>query len=234
MTLNAINTTKPIPQSAGGTGTTSFANLYGTIYEGSSALTTTDPGTSGQLLCSNGAGVAPSMQTKTGATPTFELIQTQTVSSLLTGVTFTQITSTYQTYLVTICNYTCSIAGSALWLLLSTDGGATFPQSGFAANLWQMPYTTTAISTQASTAYFISSGADTALPSFATVWLFNMGVSAYPVMVGTNMLNGTSPYWIKTAGLKTTLGTYNAIQFLNNQTGSATISGTISLYGVRQ
>jgi hypothetical protein len=53
----------PLPIADGGTNTTSFSNTNGTVYFDGTELATVNPGTSGQVLTSNGAGSAPTFQT---------------------------------------------------------------------------------------------------------------------------------------------------------------------------
>lgn len=57
-----ISITGVIPIIHGGTNASSFATVDGTVYYDGTRLVTTATGTSGQILTSNGAGVAPSYQ----------------------------------------------------------------------------------------------------------------------------------------------------------------------------
>ncbi len=59
VTQNAFYSNIPIEIAKGGTNTTSFVTTDGTIYFNGTALVTTATGTSGQVLTSGGAGVAP-------------------------------------------------------------------------------------------------------------------------------------------------------------------------------
>lgn len=72
----------PLPVASGGTNATSFATVDGVVYFDGTRLVTTSAGTSGQVLTSNGAGVAPTYQTVSG---------TGTVTSVTggTGITVT-------------------------------------------------------------------------------------------------------------------------------------------------
>lgn len=55
-----------IPIKEGGTNATSMATNYGTVYYDGTRLVTTATGVAGQVLTSNGVGVAPSYQNATG------------------------------------------------------------------------------------------------------------------------------------------------------------------------
>lgn len=61
----------------GGTNATSFATTDGTVYYDGTRLVTTATGTSGQILTSNGAGVAPTYQTFGSLTTAFNSIVIQ-------------------------------------------------------------------------------------------------------------------------------------------------------------
>ena len=57
-----ISATNPIPIANGGTNATSMANTFGVNYFDGTRIVTTAVGTAGQVLTSNGAGVAPTFQ----------------------------------------------------------------------------------------------------------------------------------------------------------------------------
>ena len=71
-TINpTVNLTVPVVIANGGTNATSFATTDGVvIYNGTRLVTLASTGTAGQILVSNGAGVAPSFQTNSGGTIT--------------------------------------------------------------------------------------------------------------------------------------------------------------------
>lgn len=58
--------TNPIPIANGGTNATSMATTDGVVYYDGTRLVTTSAGTAGQVLTSNGAGVAPTYQAAGG------------------------------------------------------------------------------------------------------------------------------------------------------------------------
>ena len=61
-----IEPVTPLPIAQGGTNATSFATTDGTVYFDGTRLVTTATGTSGQVLTSNGAGVAPTYKNSSG------------------------------------------------------------------------------------------------------------------------------------------------------------------------
>ena len=75
----------PIPVVEGGTGSTSFGTTDGTVYYNGTNLVATATGTAGQLLTSNGAGVAPTFQTAAASSITI----TGDSGGGLTGNSFT-------------------------------------------------------------------------------------------------------------------------------------------------
>lgn len=74
-----------IPIANGGTNASSFATTDGTVYYDGTRLVTTATGTSGQLLTSNGAGMAPTYQTAAASSITI----TGDSGGGLTGSSFT-------------------------------------------------------------------------------------------------------------------------------------------------
>ena len=62
-----IEPVTPLPINEGGTNATSFATTDGVVYFDGTRLVTTSAGTAGQVLTSNGAGVAPTYQANSGS-----------------------------------------------------------------------------------------------------------------------------------------------------------------------
>lgn len=79
-----ISFTGVLPIANGGTNASSMTNTDGVVYFDGTRLVTTTVGTLGQVLTSNGAGVAPTFQAIGGSKPSFLAIAatTQTVASL--------------------------------------------------------------------------------------------------------------------------------------------------------
>lgn len=96
-TNNAIDSNIPIEIAKGGTNATSMSNTYGVAYYDGSKIATTAVGSAGQVLTSNGAGVAPSFQASAGS-GSLVLIQTQSGSA--SAFNFTSLSSSYTSYVV--------------------------------------------------------------------------------------------------------------------------------------
>lgn len=122
-TINSINSNIPIELSKGGTNATSMATTNGTVYYDGTRLVTSATGTSGQVLISGGAGVAPTYQTVSGS---LIFIQSQTASASTTVDFTTGISSTYNNYYFLISNMLVNTAGAILQMQVSTDGGGTW------------------------------------------------------------------------------------------------------------
>lgn len=71
-TINSINSNIPIELSKGGTNASSMATTYGINYYDGIRIVTTAAGTSGQVLTSNGVGVAPTFQNSAAASVQFQ------------------------------------------------------------------------------------------------------------------------------------------------------------------
>ncbi len=96
---NAISLDGTLGVASGGTGSTTFTKggiLYG---DDANAITATSIGTAGQILTSNGAGVAPTFQTAAGSGITSLNAQTgatQTFTNMTNGVTITSAGNTHE------------------------------------------------------------------------------------------------------------------------------------------
>jgi hypothetical protein len=132
-TNNAINNSAPITVPNGGTGLSTITQngiLYG---NDASAIGVTTAGTAGQLLTSNGAGVAPTFQA--GGPLVLNLIQTQTAANSAT-ITFTSgITSTYITYLLVWSAVVPATNTALLQLTVSDNGGSSYLSSGYQSGI---------------------------------------------------------------------------------------------------
>ncbi len=94
----------PVSIANGGTNATSMATTDGVVYYDGTSLVTTSAGTSGQVLTSNGAGVAPTYQAAGGS----GLLVSSTV------LTSTQIKALRATPITLIA---AQGSGNAIWLL---------------------------------------------------------------------------------------------------------------------
>jgi hypothetical protein len=80
-----VNLNVPVIIANGGTNATSFSTIDGTVYYDGTRLVTTATGTAGQVLTSNGAGVAPTYQSPASGSITI----TGDTGGPLTGSSFT-------------------------------------------------------------------------------------------------------------------------------------------------
>ena len=224
-TPNTLTVTGILNAAYGGTGTNGSAfTSDGTVYWNGSNLTTTGPGSAGQILTSNGAGSAPTYQNTNGS---LTLIATKTLSSG-TALTFTSLGS-FRNYFLTFdsMNYTSTIpgGGDAFVVQISTNGGTSYIATG---------YTNAPI---ASTAGFSVSnvGTNTQYDS-SYLYLFNATTGTnYIISNGTaniydsatNSISATSK-----TGVYTVASTVmNALQ-VTTSSGTGIWSGVVSVYGI--
>ncbi len=113
-----------LPIANGGTNASSFATTDGTVIYDGTRLVTTTTGTSGQVLTSNGAGVAPTYQAVSSGS--LILIGSQSVSSG-SSLTF-NLNASYSTYKLEYNNvaFTTAVGATDLQMQVSSDGGSTW------------------------------------------------------------------------------------------------------------
>jgi hypothetical protein len=206
----------------------------GVTYGDGSTYATTSAGTSGQVLTSAGSS-APTWSTpSTGA---LVFISSVTASSSAT-VSFTNISSTYSTYLVTFNRIVPATDGVQMRIRTSTDNGATWTSSGYRY----------AIMCYASDTTNFNSGSNSSTYALMTVPTMSSDAN-YGGLNGTlNLFNpstvsGKQYFWNTThidagAGLNLTYGSgwttsiadVDAIQFYMSSGNIA--SGTFRLYGI--
>jgi len=94
-------------------------------YDASGNPTAVGPGTDGQVLTSTGAGSPPAFEAASGG---LTKILTTTVSSNVAAVAFnsTYITSTYDTYLVTMAGMSADVDNPNFGAAFSIDNGSNF------------------------------------------------------------------------------------------------------------
>jgi hypothetical protein len=238
MTQNALNTTKPIPIVKGGTGQTTLINS-GVVYYDGVELNSTIAGTAGQVFTSNGPSAAPTFQASPSGTLAWNLIQTQTVSSV-TSISFASIGS-YETYALVLGRvYFPSGSGTNILLVFSSNGGSSYVTSGYLTNIYYIDSGSTgianygAINGYTTSAVMLSTGVGTLSGGSigATFFLYGLNTtSGTPTLRGSNW-NQKSVYQFASVGWLGTAGLYNALQITCD--GTTTISGTFSLYGLSQ
>jgi hypothetical protein len=169
-----------------------------------------------------------------------ELIQTQTISSAVAGVDFTNL-GTYNVHFITVHSFSSATDFGALSLRVSTDGGSSFKTSGYQYgnqynnaggngeqrstnedDITQMTPPNSGASPNASNGYaYLYNFSDTAKYSYVTwgstaVISYNGGYEGY---------NG--------AGVYPVAESHNAFR-LYPQNASNADNGTISLYGIKE
>lgn len=122
--------TVPLPIASGGTGATALTANNVIIGNGASPVQFVAPGSSGNVLTSNGTTWA----SNTPATAGMVLINTQTANA--SSVIDFVFTGSYTSYQIIASNVLPSVANAQFYSRFSTDGGATFDAT--AGNyIWQ-------------------------------------------------------------------------------------------------
>src|SRR5215831_8284505 len=112
--------TSPIQIVEGGTNATTMATTDGVVYYDGTSLVTT------------GVGTAPTFQPSGGGSSTLVLIETQNLLAASEAVFNTGITSAYNNYIFKIRNFSPDGTGGDLQMEISTDGGSTYINTGYA------------------------------------------------------------------------------------------------------
>ena len=123
-----ISVTNPIPIANGGTNATSMATTDGVVYFDGTRLVTTAVGTAGQVLTSNGAGVAPTFQAGGGGggittilTDNSSSVTGSTIS--ISGSTPGSFTGTLYTFAASATEINISYFDPFNSLVMGTSGG---------------------------------------------------------------------------------------------------------------
>jgi hypothetical protein len=109
---------------SGGTGATSLTAHAVLLGNGTSSIQSTGPGTTGQVLTSNGVGADPTFQSV--AAPGLVLLQTQSASASATIDFTSSIDSTYSEYEFHIINAVPSTDGDNLRARTSANAGVSW------------------------------------------------------------------------------------------------------------
>jgi hypothetical protein len=192
-TNNANDFSNPLAISQGGTNAVSMATLDGTAYYNGTSIVVTNTGTSGQLLTSNGAGLAPTWQTHSGAGSAtgigWDLIETKTFAPLAFSLEFTTgISAPYNNFMIVYSQGT----NSEMFIRYSTNGGASYVSSGYNSTCQRVFIGAgTPLPSFNSSGIVINSGSGPASgrPWGSTAFLFNItsGGRAYAVGLGNNL-----------------------------------------------
>ena len=182
-----------------------------------------DLGTSGQVLTSNGAGSAPTMQDVPAG---FFLVSSQTASGDA-SLEFTNL-SAGSVYCFTFNGIIPATNDRDLYAQVSTDNGSTYASSSYQSGIQAMVYDSNAITNYNDTTkiLFVSAGMSASRYSGGHLYLIT---NNYSYFYGTFVMSTTSG---KT--FHQIMGTYNnstqpnAIKFYCES--ASNFSGTISLY----
>lgn len=235
-TINSINSNIPIEISKGGTNATSMATTDGVVYFDSSKLVTTAAGTSGNVLTSNGAGVAPTYQAApTGGSLRFIQSQSGTGGASLvfnTGLSYTN-------YVLLFYGATGTNAGGDVQLNLqfSTDGGGTYLTSGYLSGLnrYITNSTTNQNNNDSASILLLEGMGNNVKFNVGAVFIFGIGVSGNPsaLVQGFGQYNAeASNSIIFGGGVYNSTATATSFKLFVNSASGVISTGTFVLYGL--
>lgn len=184
-------------------------------------------GTSGQVLTSNGAGVAPTFQA--ASTGNLVLIQSQTPSGAASVTFTTGISATYTTYLFVCSNITLS-AGSALNLQVSTNGGSTYSSTNYLSGINYFGYSSAVLANvNQTTGVIVATGIGTtnAASGNGICWCYGIEAAVNPFFISDFSVKNN--FREMGTATNTAATTVNAFKIFGD---SGNVSGTISLFGV--
>lgn len=186
-----------------------------------------DTGTSGQVLTSNGAGVAPTFQTA----PTqgnLQLLQRKLVSAQA-NATF-GITASISTYLFVFTNITLA-TGTNLTVQLSSDNGVSYDTTHNLSGTNSFPYNSATLTNSNTTGSILLAtgvGSTNANSANGTLWCFGIGVASINTFCLSDMTIAGNKRSLGT-GTNTTLTAVNSFKVIPD-TGN--FSGTITQFGI--
>jgi hypothetical protein len=210
----------------GGTGATTLAANNVLLGNGTSALQTVAPGTTGNVLTSDGT-TWTSAPADAGA---MELISTA-VASNTTNIDFINLSSAYSEYVI-VCSgwYTTNVVG--LYMLTSSNNGSTFASSNG-------DYIGTSINSQAAT--LTSAAMSTSFPNLTTGITVDYGHYMTIRMVNAGLarnfaFEATAGYYISDGVQRRVVGfrkSTTAVNAVRLSAGTSNLNGTFRLYGVK-
>ncbi len=187
------------------------------------------PGTSGQLLQSNGPGINPSFVDPTSDGASLVLIQSQTATNTA-SLAFTMGLTTYKSYMIVVSQVVPATGGQNFNMDFSNDGGATYIGANLACGLNYNTFSsaTTTNVNSAATAPIAIAVSGIAFAS-ATIYYTPGQVSYY---VGQSTYFDSVYRFAQLGGSSTGNNqNINALEF-SFASGNIT-SGTVSIYGIR-
>ncbi len=226
--LGVSTVTGIITNNGGNSVTGNSLTQYSTLSVGANTtINNISPGTSGYGLCSNGASAQPTYQNIPGTS--LVVLSSQTTASA-SNISFTSlITSTYPTYLLEFKNVKVLTNNRRISVQYSADNGSTWLNTNYISGNIRTNYNSTSFSSTAQTTESILCVTQTnSVISSGYLYLYNFATSNIPVIVGS--YTTTTSSLNKSFGTNSTTG-INAINILGVSTN---ISGTFTLYGVKQ
>lgn len=217
-----------VPVAHGGTGATTLTANNVLLGNGTSAVQLVAPGTSGNVLTSNGTTWA---STPSGIASKYDLISTA-VASATTNVDFTGLSSTYAQYVLVVSGlYVGSIA--AINMYTSSNNGSSY-DSG--ANNYKRNAiicdNTGAVSGSSTSATAISLGqlSTSAYGSYLAINMVNAGIAEPFSIEACNGIYIATGYQDRIVGFRDSSSAVNAIRLT---AGATNLNGTFRLYGVK-
>jgi hypothetical protein len=217
-----------VPVANGGTGATTLTANNVLLGNGTSAVQLVAPGTSGNVLTSDGTTWA---STPSGIASKYDLISTAVASST-TNVDFTGLSSTYAQYVLVVSGfYVGSIA--TLNMYTSSNNGSSY-DSG-AGNYKRNEIScdnTGAVSGSSSSATSINLGIPTTSTtgSYLAINMVNAGVSEPFSVEACSAKYISTGYQDRIVGFRDSSTAVNAIRLT---AGATNLNGTFRLYGIK-
>jgi len=228
VTRNSIDSNIPISLAQGGTNSTSLTS-NGVMYYDGSSLVATAAGTAGQVLTSNGAGVAPTYANVPAAVKM--LLISQVTGTGQANISFTGMTA-YSHYKVILSGINNSSNSRILQMLVSNDNGASYLVTGYKSGaLANAAGTVTNITSTIAVILGRTVAAANTTSNAYILDLYNVNAALPFICTGMGgTLDGASGGISLYISAKNTNTNINAIRFSFN-VGNIS-GGTISLYGV--
>jgi hypothetical protein len=228
-TNNATDTSNPVAISQGGSNASSMTTTDGVIYYDGTKLSTTGVGTAGQVLTSNGAGVAPTFQSAGAGSGGIVLLSTLNASNSSSIDFIGVMSSTYKNYQIFFNNVVPVTNNAVLHLLYGS--GASFSATGYiagcryaASNSNAFSVNTDALQRFIPLTNTVSNAAGQGTSGYIN--LYNVGSGLVPTCSGLSTWSGFTG-WFAEGPSHTSI---NSIRFIFSSGNIST--GTFSIYGV--
>ena len=221
----------------GGTGSAATLTTTGDmLYRDGSGLQRLAIGTAGQELKVNSGATAPEWYTPAAASSDFVKIHDSNLSGASTYTISNVFSTTYNSYIVELQNYTVHSNGGSLYVRMVTSGGVQSGNEYYFANA-QVTRSSGSNSNGNNSGWgdsewWLSNGrTDPLYASYANMTFSNVGFSSYPRMTsasiaydGTSQIRGNQGGYLYNGNITAT-----GIYFFSN--GSNNWQGTVRVYG---